>query len=177
MLVFYFMEWKAVYYNGLETNIEVTKCGRVKRVKVDWLNYNWKTKLGEVDFNKLKLSPQGYKQLTIQIKGLKQRSVQVQQLISAAFFGYQWKGNSLVVDHIDSNKLNNHIDNLRVVTIRENSSKEKTFKSGLPVGVNFFKRDKKYQSRIYINRKHIHLGLFNTIEEASYAYQQKLKTI
>lgn len=171
------MEWAKVLYNGLETNVEVTKCGKVRRVKVDWFGNHKNSKIGEVDLKKLKLSPQGYKQLTIQIKGLKQRSLQVHQLVAAAFLGYQWKGINMVVDHIDSNKLNNHIDNLRVVTIRENSSKEKTIKSGLPAGVNFFKRDKKYQSRIYINRKHIHLGLFNTIEEASYAYQQKLKTI
>lgn len=31
------MEWKPVYYNGLETNVEVTSCGRVRRVKKDWL--------------------------------------------------------------------------------------------------------------------------------------------
>ena len=33
------MEWKAVLFNGLETNVEVTKCGKVKKVKVDWMIY------------------------------------------------------------------------------------------------------------------------------------------
>ena len=38
------LEWYPVYYNALETNVEVTKCGRVRRIKKEWLNYNWKTK-------------------------------------------------------------------------------------------------------------------------------------
>ena len=81
------------------------------------------------------------------------------------------------MDHIDSDKLNNNVNNLRLVTNRENVSKERTFKSGLPTGVYFHKRNKKYESQIRINGKKKYLGSFNTIEEASNAYQNKLKEI
>ncbi len=173
------LEWVPVLYNGLETNIEVTKCGRVRKVKVDWYgngNGFYQIKFGEVDFTKLKLV-KDYQSLGVQIKGLDKKSVLVHQLVASAFLDYKWQGNKMVVDHIDSNKQNNHLNNLRVITQRENSSKEKTIKSGLPVGVCFDKLRNKYRSMIYVNGKLIYLGYFKTINEASQAYQTKLKTI
>jgi hypothetical protein len=169
------IEWKKVFYNELETNIEVTKCGKVKKIRVDWMTY--KTPIGEIDFTKLKLRLNGYYQVGIQIKGLKAKTIMVHQLIASAFLDYKFKGYEIVVDHIDSNKLNNHVKNLKIVTQRENSSKEKTLKSGLPVGVYFFKKTNKYYSKIFLNNKSNFLGYYFTIEEASNAYQNKLKTI
>ena len=168
-------KWFPVFYNGLETNIEVTECGRVKRLKVDWMKN--KTKSGEIDFTKLKLHKKNYQHIGIQIKGLKPKTVFVHQLVASAFHNYKFEGHKIVVDHIDSNTLNNHKDNLRIVTNRENTSKEKTIKSGLPIGVCFDKRASKYSSNIKIKGKTVFLGRFETLEEASNAYQKKLKTI
>lgn len=171
------LEWYPVYYNGLETNVEVTKTGRVRKVKVDWYGNTrgaYQIKIGEVDFSNLELS-RGYKCLKIQIKGLKAKTQQVHRLIASAFLGYKFQGNKIVVDHIDSNKLNNDLQNLRIITARENSSKERTIKSGLPVGVVFLKNQNVYQSQILINKKRYYLGRYKTIEEASNAYQNKLK--
>ena len=168
------IEWVPVLYNGIETNVEVTKCGKVRKIKVDWLKI--KVKIGEVDFNKLKLV-RGYKCVGIQIKGIKPRPAFIHQLVASAFLDYKWQGHKLVVDHIDSNKLNNNLENLQVISNRENNSKERTIKSGLPVGVYFNKLRKKYQSHIKINNNQIHLGYYITIEDASQAYQNKLKKI
>jgi hypothetical protein len=172
-------KWYPVFYNGIETNIEVTECGRVRRVEVDWYGNgkgSYKIEHGEVDFNKLKLA-KGYKIVATQVKNSKQKSLKVHQLIASVFYNYVWQGHKLVVDHIDSNPLNNNKDNLRVITNRENCSKEKTLKSGLPVGVYFNKQNKKYISMIYINKKREYLGSFNTPEEASKAYQKALVSI
>jgi hypothetical protein len=172
------LEWFAVQYNGLETNVEVTKCGRVRRIKKEWVNYTTSAKIGEVDFSKLKLNNDGYMQLGIQVKKLKPKTVQVQQLLAAAFLGYEFgMYPEFVVMHIDDNPLNNNLSNLKVDTQRENCSQLRTKKSGLPVGVHFYKQTKKYQSCIKINGKLKHLGYFKTIEEASQAYQNKLKEI
>jgi hypothetical protein len=171
------MEWTKVLYNGFETNIEVTKCAKVRKVKTNWYGNHFNSKIGEVDFSKLKLDSHGYIRLGIQINGLEKKSVRLHQLIAAAFLDYEFNGSKLVIDHIDSNPLNNNIDNLRIVTFRENVSKEKTIKSGLPVGVWFDKSRNKYFSQIYINNKHFKLGRFNTIEEASNAYHNKLKSL
>ncbi len=171
-------KWYPVYYNGLETNFEVTKCGRVKRIKKDWLiSTRRKFKIGEIDFSELKIHPAGYQRIGINVKGKKTPTVFVHQLVAAVFLGYKWNGHKLVVDHIDSNKLNNHLNNLKLITQRENNSKERTLKSGLPVGVYFHKVSKKYVSQIIINNKVVYLGIYKTIEEASKAYQNKLKEI
>lgn len=167
--------WYPVYYNDIETNIEVTRCGRVRRVRVDWMKR--KTAIGEIDFDKLLMTISGYKQIGIKIKGLKQKTVQVHQLVAAAFLGYKFQGHKMVVDHIDSNHLNNNLNNLKIVTQRENASKERSIKSGLPTGFYFNKQNNKYIAQIQINEKRIYLGSFNTPEEASNAYQNKLKTI
>jgi hypothetical protein len=172
-------EFKPVLYNGIETNVEVTKCGRVKRVKKDWYGTHKKansTKLGEVDFTKL--NNLSYKRLDIKLKNGEVKHVKVHQLVASVFLGYKFNNfPNEVVDHIDSNILNNNLSNLRVVTHRVNASKEKTIKSGLPVGVRYNKKAKKYESYIKINNKYTYLGYYKTIEDASQAYKNKLKTI
>lgn len=183
MLVFYFMEilkWVPVFYNGLETNVEVTKCGQVRKVKVDWYGNTkgaYQIKYGEIEFDKLKLHKNGYKQVLIQIKELSYKMIFVHQLVASAFLNYKFQGHKLVVDHIDSNKLNNHVDNLKIVTSRENISKERALKKLLPIGVWYYKRLKKYRAAIKINGKSVYLGVFTTVEDASNAYQNKLKSL
>jgi hypothetical protein len=170
------MEWTKFYYNGLETNIEVTRCGKVRRIKVEWMQIQ--NKLIEIDFNYLKNSKNNYRRVGVQIKGLKPKTIQIQQIIAATFLNYNFgMFPKYVIDHIDSNTINNNVSNLRVVTHRENTSKEKTSKTGLPVGVSFEKRRNKFKSQISINYNKKHLGYFNTPEEASNAYQQKLKEL
>jgi hypothetical protein len=170
------LEWKPVLYNGIETNVEVTRCGRVRRVKVDWLNYNWKTKLGQIDFSNFKLE-KGYYQFSLQVKGLKPKTARLHQLIAAAFLDYKFNGYKNVVDHIDSNPINNNLSNLRVVSHRENTSKERTIKSGLPTGLYFDKARNKYKAQIVINGKVNALGRYETIQEALQAYKNKLKEL
>lgn len=76
-----------------------------------------------------------------------------------------------IVDHINGNTLDNRIENLQVLTHRQNLTKQKiniTNKSGRP-GVIFNKHLKspKWVAYIYINNKYKHLGYFNTFEEAA----------
>lgn len=90
---------------------------------------------------------------------------------------YSPNGSKMVVDHKDSDETNNHPDNLRLITHRENCSKEKTIKSRLPVGVYWAKEKRKYAAQITINRKRMALGRYKSIEEASNAYQKALKEL
>ena len=173
------LEWYPVYYNGLETNVEVTKCGRVKKVKVDWYGNTkgaYQIKIGEVDFHKLELN-KDYQIITIQIKGLKPKALRVHQLIASAFLGYIFEGRKTVVMHLDNNPINNNFKNLKVGSQRENCSQLRTQKSGLPVGVSFDKEKNKYKAQIVINSKNINLGRYKSIDEASNAYQNKLKSL
>lgn len=80
----------------------------------------------------------------------------------------------LMVDHIDSDGLNNRRSNLRVVTPALNSAYQRKQnnprKTSQYKGVSF-KTDKgKWRAVMQINRKHIHLGYFSSQKEAADAY-------
>ena len=72
------------------------------------------------------------------------------------------------LDHIDRDRSNNRIANLRDVTQKQNGqnrSKRSDNTSGHP-GVCWLKQSSKWRACIRHNQKQIHLGCFNTIEEA-----------
>jgi len=82
-----------------------------------------------------------------------------------------------MIDHIDGDTLNNKIQNLRIVTSRENLSNSKNHRQGSLVGCYFDNHAQKWKSQIVINSKKIHLGLFATEQEASAKYLLALQYI
>lgn len=78
------------------------------------------------------------------------------------------------VDHIDRNKLNNRIDNLRACTKSQNGMNKglrKTPPHGYK-GISFRKDIKKYSAQIRSNKVAKHLGFFDTPIEAARAYDE-----
>ena len=103
------------------------------------------------------------------IKNKKPKTFKVHRLVMLAFVGES----KLAVDHIDGNKENNHLSNLRYCTNRENSIyyfEKKEGKSSKRIGVSYRKDLKKWRSYIIINKKQVHLGVFNNEEEAAKKY-------
>jgi hypothetical protein len=83
----------------------------------------------------------------------------------------------MFIDHINHDKLNNCRSNLRIVTPQQNSmntSKRKDNKSGV-IGVHWHKAGEKWTASIMLNNKHIHLGCFDNLEEASQARKEAEK--
>lgn len=80
-----------------------------------------------------------------------------------------------MIDHIDRNRLNNKIDNLREATARQNQANRKIGKNNTTgfMGVSFSKENKKFVAGFRYNGKHINLGLFKTAEDASNAYKKE----
>ena len=78
---------------------------------------------------------------------------------------------ALFIDHIDRNKLNNHPDNLRLVTVRLNGLNRKMNSNNTSGanGVRFLKG--KWYSRGVFHRKFVHLGCFDSKQEAITARQ------
>jgi len=68
------------------------------------------------------------------------------------------------IDHMDQNKTNNHISNLRVVTNAQNKQNIKA------KGCYYRKQCKKWQAEVVVNNKYIYLGYYDTEEEAREAY-------
>lgn len=75
------------------------------------------------------------------------------------------------IDHIDGNKLNNSINNLRVVNTSENMLNTDFVRNAK--GYYYHKKNKKYQAGININNKRKSLGYFDTEEEAHEVYLNK----
>lgn len=72
------------------------------------------------------------------------------------------------IDHIDGNRANNKISNLRAVSQAENSKNAKLTDANTSgvVGVWWYKRREKWCAEIMCNYKKIHLGYFNEFQEA-----------
>lgn len=73
------------------------------------------------------------------------------------------------IDHINQNKADNRIANLRQVSRSENCQNKSD--ATLP-GITWHKPTAKWQARIKINQKLIHLGVFQDIEDAKAARKQ-----
>ena len=103
------------------------------------------------------------------------KNYRVHRLVYTAFKGRII--DNLVIDHIDGNKKNNNIENLRQLPNRENCNlgiQEKR-KDKLPRGVRRFNKDNMFGAEIGIEKERYYLGTFKTPEEASYAYQSALR--
>lgn len=81
------------------------------------------------------------------------------------------------IDHINGNRTDNRMENLRLVTRRSNSQNMGKHRNGGLVGSCYHKRAKKYISSIYIIDKLIHIGYFSTEQEANEAYNIACKHI
>lgn len=71
------------------------------------------------------------------------------------------------LDHIDGNRTNNRIENLRAVTLQQNSQNTKTPRSNTSghIGVRFRQRSNRWEAMIG-SRGQKYLGSFRTMEEA-----------
>jgi len=81
------------------------------------------------------------------------------------------------IDHINGNKIDSRIENLRLVTTRQNQQNRKKHREGQLVGCYFDKSNGKYRAQIQISGKLIYLGLYKTEQEANEAYEIACKHI
>lgn len=74
----------------------------------------------------------------------------VHQLVAMAFLNHTPCGYEIIVDHKDNNKLNCVLNNLQLITQRENASKDKINKTSKYIGVSWRKEKKIWISAIRI---------------------------
>jgi hypothetical protein len=97
---------------------------------------------------------------------------------SKTFHLHRWIMNApegLYVDHINGDPLDNRKENLRLVTHSQNMFNVKTYvtnKSGYR-GVSWHSLRSKWRARINYKGTEIHIGLFESKEEAALAYNKK----
>jgi hypothetical protein len=98
------------------------------------------------------------------------RRIRLHRLIAKTFLEDYTE--DLFVDHIDRNRLNNHISNLRMVDIYKNNRNRSKIigKSSIYKGVYYVKNRRKWIATIGYNHEKIYLGIFKNEVDAAKAY-------
>ena len=83
--------------------------------------------------------------------------------------------NNIIIDHINGNKLDNRLINLRFVSYKENVRNSKSKKNSTSVykGVSFDSTRNKWIASIQYNGKTHHIGRFDDEEECAKAYDKE----
>jgi hypothetical protein len=131
--------------------------------KID-VGRNGKVKKGDIAGG---LRPKGY--LEVHIDG---KNYRVHRIVYYMHHGHI--DDTMQIDHIDGNRANNRIENLRLVTNSQNGHNRKISKnntSGVK-GVYWNKDRMKFQAHIKKNNKNMYLGAFDTLEAAEKAVKE-----
>jgi hypothetical protein len=119
----------------------------------------------------------GYYRVALCKNGDIKKTFKVHRLVASTFIPNP--ENKPQIDHIDGNKINNNVNNLRWCTNSENNHNKgitKNNTSGVK-GVHFHKQSNKWRAEITNNGKKYHIGCFDTIEDASKARRTKAKEL
>lgn len=147
-------EWRPVV--GFEGRYEVSSLGSVRNVTT-----------GKV--LRAPLCTSGYPHLNLSAGCGVRKAAVVHQLVASAFIGPRQGG--MQVDHINRDKSDNRLLNLRYVTPSQNKCNSQ--KSG-PTGSVAYKgvhiAKGRFRAQIQVRYKVIRLGSFDTAEEAARAY-------
>lgn len=126
----------------------------------------WRTAKRLNTIGKAAGTPNSYGYLTTGIDGV---SHPVHRLVWFYVHGKWPEGQ---IDHINGDRTDNRIENLRQATIAQNVRNrgvQRHNKCGFK-GVSFKVADKRWRASIGMNGKSMHIGLFDTAEEAARAY-------
>ena len=113
----------------------------------------------------------GYFRVNLYANNIK--SMYIHRLVAEAYLKNPEE--KICVDHINNNKQNNTVENLRWATNSENCMNSKIPKNNTSgfKGVTFKNQQKKWHAQIRFNNKDIHIGSYTNIEEAITARQLK----
>jgi len=135
----------AVYFND---SIRCYEDGRVERL---WRGLKWK------EVPNMANATGGYNHIKIDYNTIKR-----QRIIAACFLGLNIDDPKQEIDHINRDRLDNRVENLRIVTRQQNAYNQDA--------KGCSKQGNKWKAYIKKNQMYIYLGLFDTEEKARQAY-------
>ena len=162
-------EWRDVV--GYEGLYQVSNLGRVKSLThlVPSKNGSLKTAYGQI--LREYTSTQGYSIIRLYKSG-QNKTVTIHSLVARAFIGE--RVNKDHIDHIDRNKQNNRMQNLRYVNVSMNvRNSTRSDNSSSPfAGVFFDSHAKTWRATVYHDKRNVFLGTFETEIDAARAYDR-----
>jgi len=116
----------------------------------------------------------GYLGVSLSKHGLR-KTYTTHQLLAIVFLNHIPSNHKIVIDHKNNIKTDNRVDNLQLITNRENVSKTPRGSSKF-TGVHFQKQSKRWIASITKNNIQKYLGSFKTQLQAREAYNKELLT-
>jgi hypothetical protein len=158
-------------HNKIEENIDhIKKCYRYcsDTGKLRTVHHRYKKYIGEIVQGSVSVG--GYRMVSL---GLPNLVVKEHRVIFILNHGYLPE----YIDHIDGDKANNRIENLREATTSQNMANVPKF-----IGKCEYKGISRHKNGTYISRirfkgKLLHLGYFKTQEEGARAYDTKAREL
>jgi len=168
-------QWKDI--KGYEDMYQISCFGRVRSID-RYVKRNSGLLSVKEKILKCSMDGRGYLKVGLHKNG-KRKNSKIHQLVAVAFLNHITCGFDLVINHIDFNKLNNHKDNLEIVTQRANANHKhlKDGKSSIYTGVDLKKSNNKWRAHIYFQGKCIYLGSYTDEYEAHLTYEKANKEI
>ena len=167
--------WKDILET--EGKYQISNFGRV-RTKDSFVKNGHGLRFVEGCVRKNTIRKGGYVINSFYLSG-KRKSDYIHRLVWRYFGDGNEPNHKLTIDHIDNDKTNNRIDNLRIISTRENTTKGMLLKKKTSkyTGVYFRKDRNAWQSHIYINGERIFVGYFKKEYDAHKAYQKALSEL
>lgn len=160
---------------GYEGLYEISKTGDIKSLsRIIGYRIKGKTRVLKEKILKKGINSAGYYLVTL-YKYKKAKSCNVHKLMAITFLDHIPCGSKLVVNHIDTNKLNNNLENLEMVTTRVNSNLKHIKHTSIYTGVYKFKN--KWKASIHINGKTKNLGTYSNEIDAHFAYENEFREV
>jgi len=168
--------WKDI--PGYEETYQVSNLGRVKS-----LDRYVKSRYGFRKQNGLILSQRydtsrSVAYLKVNLYKDVRKTIKVHQLVAMAFLGHIRTGNNtgVIIDHIDGDSLNNNLNNLQLITQKENVNKGKRIIRSFHKDYGLCKTyNDKWKIVIKVNKKAKYFGTFESLSEARIARDKAIK--
>lgn len=166
--------------NGYEGIYEISNLGNVKSLERKVRCRGGFRTIAPSYLNNQRLNSSGYPIVRL-YKGRQGKSFYIHQLVWTYFGNGVSNGRKLHIDHIDNNKTNNRIENLQLLTSRENTSKGFKVKGTTSkyTGVSYYnyKKTPRWRAGIGISGKSVTIGYFDNEYDAHLAYQKALENV
>ena len=160
---------------GYEGYYQISNLGRVKSIERKVSRGSYTIIQKERILKPSKTGKKGNEYYNVILwKDRKTKGYRVHQLVAMAFMDHTRDGFNYIVDHKNNNRFDNRLENLQIINVRENLSKDKGIGSSKYPGVLWDKEREKWKASIYQNGKRKFLGRYDSEVEAYEAYKSQV---